>query len=126
MKFSLFPLPPVPLSQGANAIPSELVVFKSFLILVSTTIVAAEEVCYDDLGCFSNDAPYDVFFNFPPKTPDEINTEFLLYTRLNPSLYMKVSRMDIIIIIVSKSYKYSARIPNKVLKALSMYKLSER
>ncbi|XP_038073630.1 pancreatic lipase-related protein 2-like [Patiria miniata] len=53
-----------------------------------------EEVCYGDIGCFTDEAPFDVFFRFPPMSPEYINTEFLLYTRLNPSLYMKVDRTD--------------------------------
>ena len=54
----------------------------------------SEEVCYGDLGCFSDDPPYDGFPDFPPRSPDTINTRFLLYTRVNPDLYMRVDRYD--------------------------------
>ncbi|XP_038073631.1 pancreatic lipase-related protein 2-like [Patiria miniata] len=64
------------------------------LVCLSWQQVSAESVCYDDLGCFSNDPPFDVFNSFPPKSPDYINTEFLLYTRANTNRYLKVDRTD--------------------------------
>ncbi|XP_071118191.1 pancreatic lipase-related protein 2-like [Haliotis cracherodii] len=46
------------------------------------------EVCYGDLGCFSNAAPFKSSkrpSSFLPKSPQEIKTSFLLYTRANPT-----------------------------------------
>ena len=56
--------------------------------------MSSEEVCFDDLGCFSNDSPYDSLPAFPPFPPSRINTRFILYTRLNKDLWMEVFRDD--------------------------------
>ena len=71
--------------------------FPSVYSLVSiwcNCIVQCEEVCYDDLGCFSNDPPYDSLLGFPPQPPDEVNVRFFLYTRVNRDLWMEISRKD--------------------------------
>ncbi|XP_077862180.1 inactive pancreatic lipase-related protein 1-like [Saccoglossus kowalevskii] len=52
-----------------------------------------EEVCYGDLGCFSNDPPHDNV-RFLPESPEEIGTVFLLYTRLNPYEGHNINRKD--------------------------------
>ena len=51
-------------------------------------------MCYDDHGCFSNDAPYNTLPSFPPQSPSVVNVRFLLYTRLNKDLWMEISRKD--------------------------------
>ena len=41
-------------------------------------------MCYDDLGCFSNDAPFFSLYrptSFLPQSPAQINPKILLYTR---------------------------------------------
>uniref|UniRef100_A0A8C9NKI1 Triacylglycerol lipase n=1 Tax=Serinus canaria TaxID=9135 RepID=A0A8C9NKI1_SERCA len=46
-----------------------------------------KEVCYDRLGCFSDDAPWSGTVERPiyklPWKPESIGTQFLLYTRQN-------------------------------------------
>ncbi|XP_077987392.1 inactive pancreatic lipase-related protein 1-like, partial [Glandiceps talaboti] len=53
----------------------------------------AEEVCYGDLGCFTNDPPYD---NSPllPQDPATVNVLFWLYTRNNPDDEQVIKRND--------------------------------
>ncbi|MEJ1270943.1 pancreatic lipase related protein 1 [Cricetulus griseus] len=57
--------------------------------------VAGEEVCYDRLGCFSNDAPWSGTIDRPlkalPWSPSRINTRFLLYTNENPNNYQQIT-----------------------------------
>ncbi|KAL4235573.1 hypothetical protein ACF0H5_003969 [Mactra antiquata] len=56
-------------------------------ILVSSVVTATTlsrtkraTVCYDNLDCFSNDAPFDNTEGILPQTPDVINTTFRLFT----------------------------------------------
>ncbi|GAB1609655.1 pancreatic triacylglycerol lipase-like, partial [Argonauta hians] len=45
------------------------------------------EVCFGELGCFSNEGQFQSFerpINLLPNKPEEIGTKFYLYTRLNP------------------------------------------
>ncbi|XP_071953358.1 uncharacterized protein [Antedon mediterranea] len=72
--------------RGNNRVPDYL----SFLI----STVAADKVCYGDLGCFTDDPPCDTFRDFPPRSPDYINTNFLLYTRLNDDIPMTIDRTN--------------------------------
>ncbi|XP_077987391.1 pancreatic lipase-related protein 2-like [Glandiceps talaboti] len=53
----------------------------------------ADEVCYGDLGCFTNDPPYD---NSPqlPQDPETVNTGFWLYTWDNRDVPQIIDRMD--------------------------------
>lgn len=48
-----------------------------------------KEVCYDRLGCFTDDMPYAGTVERPiarlPWAPERINTRFLLYTPMNPN-----------------------------------------
>ncbi|XP_077862181.1 pancreatic lipase-related protein 2-like [Saccoglossus kowalevskii] len=53
----------------------------------------ADEVCYGDLGCFSNDPPYDNV-RYLPESPAEVDTQFWLYTRLNPDVSQTLNRTD--------------------------------
>lgn len=54
-------------------------------------MISGEEVCYEKLGCFSNDAPWSGTIDRPlkalPWSPSKINTRFLLYTNENPNNY---------------------------------------
>ncbi|CAG2232270.1 Pancreatic triacylglycerol lipase [Mytilus edulis] len=47
--------------------------------------IVASHVCYDHIGCFSNNAPFMNAFGYLPLSPDHINTSFHLYTQANPS-----------------------------------------
>jgi hypothetical protein len=42
---------------------------------------ANSSVCYDDVGCFDNFPPFNNAGNYLPVAPEEINPEFLLFTR---------------------------------------------
>ncbi|XP_052066885.1 pancreatic triacylglycerol lipase-like [Mytilus californianus] len=53
------------------------------------------EVCYDHIGCFSNAAPYDNANGRLPESPDHILTEFLLYTRQNPTDEFLLNAFDV-------------------------------
>lgn len=51
-------------------------------------MIACSQVCYDDLGCFTNDYPFGGSLrpiSDLPDTPAKINTTFYLYTRQSPS-----------------------------------------
>ncbi|KAM4851629.1 pancreatic triacylglycerol lipase-like [Thomomys bottae] len=54
-----------------------------------------KEVCYDRLGCFSDDAPWAGILERPlkvlPWSPEDINTRFLLYTNENQDNYQIVT-----------------------------------
>ncbi|XP_013371212.1 PREDICTED: pancreatic triacylglycerol lipase isoform X1 [Chinchilla lanigera] len=71
--------------------------------------VAGSEVCYDRLGCFSDDNPWAGIVERPlkvlPWSPTSINTRFLLYTNENPNNYQV--RMLIAITADSSSIKNS-------------------
>ncbi len=47
------------------------------------------DVCYDELGCFTNGPPFGSTVARPigwlPDSPEKINTRFFLYTRNNPT-----------------------------------------
>ncbi|XP_062958753.1 pancreatic triacylglycerol lipase-like [Cynocephalus volans] len=57
--------------------------------------VAGKEVCYDRLGCFSNEEPWAGTAQRPltvlPDSPEDVNTRFLLYTNENPDSYQKLA-----------------------------------
>ncbi|XP_004579849.2 pancreatic triacylglycerol lipase-like isoform X1 [Ochotona princeps] len=53
------------------------------------------EVCYERLGCFSNESPWGGTLLRPfsnlPSSPADVNTRFLLYTNENPNNYQEIS-----------------------------------
>ncbi|XP_066535619.1 pancreatic triacylglycerol lipase-like [Hoplias malabaricus] len=65
--------------------------------LVSGIVGAAygAEVCYGDLGCFSDDYPWSGSIERPiarlPWSPDKIKTRFLLFTRENSNNYQEIT-----------------------------------
>ncbi|XP_013804134.1 inactive pancreatic lipase-related protein 1-like [Apteryx mantelli] len=66
------------------------------LFLVSTA--RGKEVCYERLGCFSDDIPWSGTVERPvyklPWNPEKIDTRFLLYTRENPDNFQEISAID--------------------------------
>ncbi|XP_030628259.1 pancreatic triacylglycerol lipase-like [Chanos chanos] len=52
------------------------------------------EVCYGNLGCFSDDNPWSGTVERPiariPWSPEQINTRFLLFTKQNPNAYQQI------------------------------------
>ncbi|KAM9476809.1 pancreatic triacylglycerol lipase-like [Clarias gariepinus] len=57
--------------------------------------VYGAEVCYENLGCFSNEKPWSGTTERPiarlPWSPEKINARFLLFTRQNIDLYQEIS-----------------------------------
>ncbi|XP_063441860.1 pancreatic lipase-related protein 2-like [Mytilus trossulus] len=74
---------------------------KVLLVLQSSVFVSGfffnrhPEVCYDHIGCFSNKAPYNNANGRIPESPDHIQTEFLLYTRQNPTEEFLLNAYDV-------------------------------
>lgn len=65
------------------------------LAFVSGFWFSRPEVCFDHIGCFSNAAPYDNANGKLPESPDHILTEFLLYTRQNPTDEFLLNAFDV-------------------------------
>ncbi|XP_070537997.1 pancreatic lipase-related protein 2-like [Ptychodera flava] len=77
---------------------TDYIIMKFFilsLLFVGTLLNTGEaaNVCYGDLGCFTNNPPYDNT-NFLPEDPSVVNVGFALYTRSNPTVYQEISRHD--------------------------------
>ncbi|XP_019411017.1 PREDICTED: pancreatic lipase-related protein 2-like [Crocodylus porosus] len=53
------------------------------------------DVCYQRVGCFSNNPPWTGTLQRPllgfPSSPERVKTTFLLYTRDNPNRYQEIS-----------------------------------
>ncbi|XP_014336556.1 pancreatic triacylglycerol lipase isoform X1 [Bos indicus x Bos taurus] len=62
--------------------------------------VVGKEVCYDRLGCFSDDSPWAGIIERPlkvlPWSPEEVNTRFLLYTNENPNNFQVRTLIEIV------------------------------
>ncbi|XP_054359310.1 pancreatic triacylglycerol lipase [Pongo pygmaeus] len=56
--------------------------------------IRGKEVCYERLGCFSDDSPWSGIVERPlhilPWSPKDVNTRFLLYTNENPNNFQEV------------------------------------
>ncbi|XP_069098311.1 pancreatic triacylglycerol lipase-like [Pleurodeles waltl] len=56
------------------------------------------EICYDRLGCFSDESPWSGTAERPigglPWSPEKINTRFLLYTKENQNSFQEISAKD--------------------------------
>ncbi|XP_040847709.1 pancreatic triacylglycerol lipase-like isoform X2 [Ochotona curzoniae] len=69
-----------------------LLVWTLTLLLGAAT---GREVCYERLGCFSNDSPWGGTLLRPfsnlPSSPADVNTRFLLYTNENPNNFQVIS-----------------------------------
>ncbi|XP_010176924.1 PREDICTED: pancreatic triacylglycerol lipase-like [Mesitornis unicolor] len=67
------------------------------LFLLSTA--EGKEVCYERLGCFSDDIPWSGTVERPihklPWNPEKIDIHFILYTRENPTVFQEVSAVDV-------------------------------
>lgn len=67
-------------------------------------------ICYDELGCFENSAPFNNTGNYLPIHPDLIGTEFLLFSRANPTEYQTLTYKDLTSI---QDSKYNRNLPLK-------------
>ncbi|XP_072335566.1 pancreatic lipase-related protein 2-like isoform X2 [Scyliorhinus torazame] len=72
-----------------------------WLIIVAFTLgntVKAAEVCFDKLGCFTDDVPWGGTKQRPikklPWFPENINTRFLLWTRQNPAAFQEITAIN--------------------------------
>ncbi|XP_069468005.1 pancreatic triacylglycerol lipase-like [Ambystoma mexicanum] len=61
-------------------------------------VVRGREVCYDRLGCFTDDIPWAGTTERPiaklPWPPEKVNTRFLLYTRENPNNFQEITAIN--------------------------------
>uniref|UniRef100_A0A8C3U6B4 Triacylglycerol lipase n=1 Tax=Catharus ustulatus TaxID=91951 RepID=A0A8C3U6B4_CATUS len=68
------------------------------LALFLLNAAEGDEVCYDRLGCFTDDLPWSGTTERPiyklPWKPERIDTRFLLYTRENTDDFQDVSAVD--------------------------------
>ncbi|XP_071811294.1 pancreatic triacylglycerol lipase-like [Apostichopus japonicus] len=70
------------------------------LIVLSSILLAvyADTVCYDEIGCFSNEPPFrdlpDRPISYLPQSRADVGTTFLLNTPSNPSAYDSLSTYD--------------------------------
>ncbi|XP_035827279.1 inactive pancreatic lipase-related protein 1-like [Aplysia californica] len=60
-----------------------LALVPALAVCEDTTPIPDRKVCYTDLGCFENKAPFDNAQGRVPKSPEQIGTVFRLFTRLN-------------------------------------------
>ncbi|XP_077309889.1 pancreatic lipase-related protein 2-like [Lithobates pipiens] len=71
---------------------------KIWLLVFIIQSVKTAKVCYDRLGCFSNEYPLSWTLQRPiphlPWSPERINTRFLLYTRDSLSTYQEISAIQ--------------------------------
>ncbi|XP_063291131.1 inactive pancreatic lipase-related protein 1-like isoform X2 [Pelobates fuscus] len=60
-------------------------------VLALVWAVTGREVCYRDIGCFTDDKPWSGTLQRPiarlPSSPESINTRFLLHTKENPESF---------------------------------------
>lgn len=67
-----------------------------FLLLAT---VRGMEICYGPLGCFSDEKPWGGTLQRPlkmfPWAPQDIDTQFLLFTNENPNNYQRISPTDL-------------------------------
>ncbi|XP_069719639.1 pancreatic lipase-related protein 2-like isoform X2 [Phaenicophaeus curvirostris] len=72
---------------------------KMFAVWITTLFLLdaarGREVCYERLGCFTDNPPWS---GIPgrqlaglPRSPEDVNTKFLLYTKDNSLIYQKIS-----------------------------------
>ena len=50
-------------------------------------LAKAKEICFEDVGCFTDDYPFTVGIHRPsrlPDSPENIDTKFMVHTTLNP------------------------------------------
>lgn len=59
------------------------------LLALYCAAAQCKHVCYDDLGCFTDEKPFGGTLQRPlsslPESPDRVGTKFMLYTRDNPN-----------------------------------------
>ncbi|XP_053548960.1 inactive pancreatic lipase-related protein 1-like [Bombina bombina] len=68
-------------------------------VVLLAQAVEGEEVCYERIGCFTNNYPWSGTLERPiaklPWSPEVINVRFLLYTRENPTNFQELQAVNI-------------------------------
>ena len=68
------------------------------LLYSSFAAISCDQVCYDNLGCFTNDYPFGGTAQRPisplPESPAKIDTRFFLYTRASQD-YEPITHSDL-------------------------------
>ncbi|XP_012945550.1 pancreatic lipase-related protein 2 [Aplysia californica] len=69
-----------------------------FLVLLTTSqwtaLVQGKEVCYNNLGCFSNDPPFDNADGALPESPKEMGVKHHVYSRQNQLTPVSITSDD--------------------------------
>lgn len=69
------------------------------LLLIAASCTHAwlfrSQVCYDDVGCFADDQPFDNTLGELPDSPDEIQVRTLLWTKQNPTTAQELNYHNI-------------------------------
>ncbi|XP_015280544.1 PREDICTED: inactive pancreatic lipase-related protein 1-like [Gekko japonicus] len=72
-------------------------VFWSFALLLIDA-AKGEEICYERVGCYTDDIPWSGTPERPikrlPWSPERINTRFLLYTKNNPNNFQEITAVE--------------------------------
>ena len=81
-----------------------------FLLVLSITYIYAREICYGDLGCFTDAYPFSGTLARPiaflPDTPQKVATKFTLYNKYTSSLGEIISADNI-------GKNYDSKLPTK-------------
>ncbi|XP_051883684.1 pancreatic lipase-related protein 2-like [Pristis pectinata] len=87
--------------MGRTADSYKFITKMLWFIIVAVTLgnaVQADEICFRNLGCFTDDVPWGGTKERPikrlPWSPEHINIRFLLWTRRNTETYQKISAED--------------------------------
>lgn len=81
-----------PESRYNNIILSFYVSLLIPLVCLFSEGVNSEEICFDKFGCFSSyPRCHSAEFSFPPKSPEEIETNIYLFTNKNPEHYQDIT-----------------------------------
>ncbi|XP_078268959.1 pancreatic lipase-related protein 2-like [Rhinoraja longicauda] len=72
-----------------------------WLVIVAVTlgnVVKADEICYNRIGCFTDDVPWGGTIQRPikrlPWSPERINIHFLLWTRRNTAAFQEITGVN--------------------------------
>ncbi|XP_060624480.2 inactive pancreatic lipase-related protein 1-like isoform X1 [Anolis sagrei] len=83
--------------SGATCNSFTMLAFWSLALLL-ISVARGKEVCYDRLGCFTDDIPWAGTTERPiaklPWSPEKINTRFLLYTKKNPDNFQEITAIN--------------------------------
>ncbi|KAL4218199.1 Pancreatic lipase-related protein 2 [Mactra antiquata] len=84
----------------------------TFLAISVVNGFLSDKVCYNDVGCFSSDAPFNNAMDELPDSPEEIQTQAYLWTKQNPVTPQIISYSNISTI---RQSNFDSSRPTKVL-----------